>query len=218
MMHSLKFALAAGALMTASAPAAAASLFFGLTADPANAVYNGNTFTLDIPYLNGPFLIEQGDDITVSLSLDDLLNTPALASGTGVLFLDILTNQNIEDPDGPGSDALVTTDASLQLLDGTYAGEIQYSGCVNCIFSAFGKPANGTPFGFSQLNSFFFIQNLVPSDPNQPVEGTGFRLTFQVFDDAPPAVPEPATWAMMILGFGMIGGAARQRRSIKLTA
>lgn len=27
------------------------------------------------------------------------------------------------------------------------------------------------------------------------------------------AVPEPATWAMMIIGFGMIGGAARRRRT-----
>jgi PEP-CTERM motif len=28
----------------------------------------------------------------------------------------------------------------------------------------------------------------------------------------PGAVPEPATWAMMIGGFGMIGGALRYRR------
>lgn len=27
------------------------------------------------------------------------------------------------------------------------------------------------------------------------------------------AVPEPATWAMMILGFGLVGGALRRRRS-----
>lgn len=27
-----------------------------------------------------------------------------------------------------------------------------------------------------------------------------------------PAVPEPATWAMMLLGFGMVAGAARYRR------
>lgn len=27
-----------------------------------------------------------------------------------------------------------------------------------------------------------------------------------------PAVPEPATWAMLIAGFGMVGGAARRRR------
>ena len=28
------------------------------------------------------------------------------------------------------------------------------------------------------------------------------------------AVPEPATWALMIAGFGVVGGALRQRRSI----
>ena len=27
-----------------------------------------------------------------------------------------------------------------------------------------------------------------------------------------PAVPEPATWLMMILGFGLIGGALRRQR------
>ena len=27
------------------------------------------------------------------------------------------------------------------------------------------------------------------------------------------AVPEPATWAMMIMGFGLIGGAYRSRRT-----
>jgi hypothetical protein len=27
-----------------------------------------------------------------------------------------------------------------------------------------------------------------------------------------PAVPEPATWAMMLLGFGMVAGVARYRR------
>jgi hypothetical protein len=28
------------------------------------------------------------------------------------------------------------------------------------------------------------------------------------------AVPEPATWAMMIGGFGLVGGALRRRRSL----
>lgn len=31
------------------------------------------------------------------------------------------------------------------------------------------------------------------------------------------AVPEPATWAMMLLGFGLVGGAMRSRRRQKLT-
>jgi hypothetical protein len=31
-----------------------------------------------------------------------------------------------------------------------------------------------------------------------------------------PAIPEPATWAMMIGGFGLVGGALRRRRALSL--
>jgi len=34
----------------------------------------------------------------------------------------------------------------------------------------------------------------------------------QVGTGATPAVPEPATWAMMLLGFGLVGGAMRAKR------
>ena len=32
------------------------------------------------------------------------------------------------------------------------------------------------------------------------------------------AVPEPATWAMMILGFGALGSVARRRRRLALAS
>jgi hypothetical protein len=32
------------------------------------------------------------------------------------------------------------------------------------------------------------------------------------------AVPEPASWALMITGFGLVGGALRSRRKVALTA
>ncbi|MFS0736897.1 PEPxxWA-CTERM sorting domain-containing protein [Sphingomonas sp. 1P06PA] len=32
-----------------------------------------------------------------------------------------------------------------------------------------------------------------------------------------PAVPEPAAWALMIGGFGMVGGAMRRRQTVKVT-
>jgi hypothetical protein len=37
-------------------------------------------------------------------------------------------------------------------------------------------------------------------------------LNFRFSGTTPTAVPEPASWAMMLGGFGMIGGAMRQRR------
>jgi hypothetical protein len=35
-------------------------------------------------------------------------------------------------------------------------------------------------------------------------------------DAASPAVPEPATWAMMIAGFGMVGFAMRRSRKVSV--
>ncbi len=38
-----------------------------------------------------------------------------------------------------------------------------------------------------------------------------------MFDTPLPAVPEPASWAMMVGGFGLIGGALRYRRKTTVT-
>lgn len=40
-----------------------------------------------------------------------------------------------------------------------------------------------------------------------------FKLDKIKFTVTPPAVPEPATWAMMILGFGAIGASMRRRKT-----
>ena len=37
------------------------------------------------------------------------------------------------------------------------------------------------------------------------------QAAFEI-DEVAAAVPEPATWAIMLLGFGMIGSALRRRR------
>jgi type IV pilus assembly protein PilY1 len=42
----------------------------------------------------------------------------------------------------------------------------------------------------------------------------GFKGVGGVIVD-PPVVPEPATWAMMIAGFGLVGAAARRRRTLR---
>jgi PEP-CTERM motif len=54
--------------------------------------------------------------------------------------------------------------------------------------------------------------------------GTQFPNTFEIFgadpDRGPPAggVPEPATWALLIAGFGGVGAALRRSRAAPLAA
>lgn len=52
----------------------------------------------------------------------------------------------------------------------------------------------------------------------QQIIGAGNRTLTGTVLTAPAAVPEPSTWAMLFVGFGAIGGAARyRRRSVKFS-
>ncbi|MGO8608729.1 PEPxxWA-CTERM sorting domain-containing protein [Rhizobium johnstonii] len=45
----------------------------------------------------------------------------------------------------------------------------------------------------------------------------GARSTGSIYTQFAVAVPETATWGMMILGFGLVGGAMRRRSAPKVT-
>jgi len=44
-----------------------------------------------------------------------------------------------------------------------------------------------------------------------------FSIRGATIDDLASAAPEPATWGMMILGFGMLGAAMRRQRKVRTT-
>jgi hypothetical protein len=73
------------------------------------------------------------------------------------------------------------------------------------------SPANGNQQAPATNRRVFFA-----SDANNIA---GFRLSSTQFafeiDTVAAAVPEPATWALMIGGFGLVGAAARRRSSAK---
>lgn len=81
---------------------------------------------------------------------------------------------------------------------------------------------------------------VVPTAQNQPISFTNYSFTFAGFSGFGPnttlsfnstgtagvdaildnlsvsgSVPEPATWALMILGFGAVGGAMRRRSAVR---
>jgi hypothetical protein len=45
-----------------------------------------------------------------------------------------------------------------------------------------------------------------------PITFSGEERTYEILSQSSGAVPEPATWAMMIAGFGLAGAALRRRR------
>jgi subtilisin family serine protease len=52
----------------------------------------------------------------------------------------------------------------------------------------------------------------------KPVTGSGVQFDNITLADVTAAVPEPASWAMMLGGFGLVGGAMRQRKRTLVTA
>lgn len=86
-------------------------------------------------------------------------------------------------------------------LLGTTGNILQTSG-GNVLYGTF-LATHGGDFQFSELNLHGELINTAGGI--QFVSGS--QLTY-----TPPAVPEPATWAMMLLGFGAIGASMRYRR------
>jgi subtilisin-like proprotein convertase family protein len=56
-----------------------------------------------------------------------------------------------------------------------------------------------------------YVDDIFPADGGT-IAG-GFSLTITTDAGATPAVPEPASWAMMIAGFGLTGAALRRRQT-----
>lgn len=71
-----------------------------------------------------------------------------------------------------------------------------------------------TPGGFNE-----FMFRGVSYDDGTQIYGMRFGGNYILLtgtaDGVPnPGIPEPATWAMLILGFGLVGSAARRRRAL----
>lgn len=124
--------------------------------------------------------------------------------GGGLFTLDsIVLASNINNSSGLGrttQDALFT----FNLADGSVLTDtrtIASTGVAN---------RNLLTFDVGPLTGFSF----------RPSTNTGGFLQFDDISVTPvaAAVPEPATWAMMIVGFGFAGGALRRRRTTRVFA
>lgn len=81
-----------------------------------------------------------------------------------------------------------------------------------------GSFASWTGFAASSgfISGFNVLEFLVRNERQSSGNPTGLRVEFQT--SSINAVPEPASWAMLIAGFGLIGAAARRRRAVPSAA
>ena len=197
-MKKYLLALATGAVLAAPISAQAAAAVLGSVAGPDNAFtvslsfLNDSTSTLDITSLT----LDGGSATPVALVWDALATANPAGASVSVAGLDtsVVTFTFGGDGWNPGESF------GLYGVDPDAVGDPSYGATV---FSLLGTTVT---FGFSDNSSAVY------SFVDDPADGAGLRL------NTVSAVPEPATWAMMIAGFGMVGSMVRRRRGATLTA
>lgn len=113
-----------------------------------------------------------------------------------------------EESSGIGSLALFGS------LDGVTFSSL---GAFNPIDNPVGVDYGAEVFSFAATQARY-IRFDMTGCPQQPSTFSACAIGEVAFESAViGAVPEPATWAMMISGFGMIGGAMRRRRVLGLS-
>ena len=96
-----------------------------------------------------------------------------------------------------------------QFVDGSGVNALSFGGVSEGSYDVFSQTF-ATMAGSSYSYSFLYSNNFSPS--NSP---SGFRVSVDGASVA-GAVPEPATWALMLLGFAVIGTVMRRRQKVTL--
>lgn len=149
-----------------------------------------------------PITVAQGDTINAVVTFDQLLTIPSAPLRTD--FFQFYSGEGFTG--GP-----TTVSGTLNFFSG---GELVKSLDYESS-SAFQLASWGIAFAPDNDSFSFdsFTNDLTIVTLDQPATLTGSVFNYNLVSTA---VPEPATWALMITGFGLIGGAARRRRPVQV--
>ena len=208
----LLWALAATSLL--ATPAMATTFVLNLKGTVSDGTFNsfsfgGNTYHTWFLPLNGisPFNLNPGDEIQANITLDQSFTVPA----SGQMFIGVNFQQN------PGDVQSITTpitNGNMKFFNSGPTGLVSNTvpvGCGNCI-AGITFLGNHGPVSF---NSVFTDITVSAVDPNFLINGAS--ISYQLSDPFIQAVPEPAAWALMAVGFGLVGGAIRRRERVQVS-
>jgi hypothetical protein len=204
--------LALIAAFALASPAAAVTHILNLTGTVSNTTFGtfpgGNsTFRTANLILDPftPFTLEQGDDIQATISLNSAFFVPASAEQLfGINFF----AANGDSPSGPNGSTNNVGKVTFRLNGGPTTrtgGDTTSGACSNCLTAITGA-VPGDAFSFNGLTLDETVTGLAsPFDVGQ------VTISYQL-RDLSGAVPEPASWALIIGGMGFVGAAARRRK------
>jgi hypothetical protein len=166
------------------------------------------TFCIDV--LSGYYTYTPYNDVSMSSVISDLTKRQTLA---GLLTY---ANPTIDAAGSPVATSLSAAAFSLAIWEVVH----ETSGVYNVTlgnFRAFGDLTGAANLANSYLSN---VRTGVWSGDVNAVRilaSAGNNSQNQIYLAASSAVPEPATWAMMLSGFGLMGAAMRRRAQPKLS-
>lgn len=200
-----------------STPAAATAYVFDSVGDTYKLTFNGfgGDPVADIPGLTSTLdLVLTGGIGTKTLTFSYVLNNTSTAGGAGSRVAGFAFDLSPDPTSGSSTGAFTNLN-----LGGTYPDAIgkveaclannKGNGCSGSGGATLANPASGT----ISLNFNANTPSLTLSDFHvryQSLSGLG-KITSAAGNDVTAPVPEPDTWALMLIGFGAVGYAMRRR-------
>jgi len=192
-MKRLSFAaLAAGAVVVAGGAHAATFLV--------SAMGNSSTDGSALSTIS----LTSGELFQVSVDPNDLWSAGPLPRWSNA---DGLTGNRVAtgtDESGEAAGTLIGQDFGTWTQNGLTAPFGTLVGEINGVFHVLGTSFSGAAWDTGTLNLFYWDSNNFDNSGSISADVTA----------AAGVVPEPATWGMMILGFGMAGAMFRRRRQL----
>lgn len=187
--------VAAATAALASTPASAAT--FVVQAEANSSAGTGSA-------LDTGLALTAGQLLTVSASTNDLWSAGALPRYSDANGLTGDRFATAADDSGEAIGTLIGTDYGQYLQDGFSAPFGALVGRIGGVYQLLGTSFNGAAWGTGVLELLYW-------DSNSADNFGGIDVNVQA-----AAVPEPAVWAMLLAGFGLVGGALRrQRRTVR---